>query len=251
MKAKKLNLKKVDLIAIDGSKKTERLNVLLKIAEYSLSVADFNSVKIFTGCETITNHPVIKLLRANVNSLAEYNKFILKDLASHVDGTHCLIFQHDGFIINPSMWTDDFLNCDYIGAPWPKKHKEDEKRPNMVGNGGFSLRTKKIIKACEHIETDFKTNEDWLICVNKYKQLKEAGIKFADRELAAKFSLELDNEINSDITKVFGFHGNVNMKDIGPRSKKMKEIVKNYPTDKRAISEIYQFAENNPQYLLT
>jgi hypothetical protein len=37
---------------------------------------------------------------------------------------------------------DDFLQWDYIGAPWPK-HKNDT--PNGVGNGGFSLRTRQCM----------------------------------------------------------------------------------------------------------
>ena len=29
----------------------------------------------------------------------------------------------DGHIVNPHLWTNEFLKYDYIGAPWPKFKK--------------------------------------------------------------------------------------------------------------------------------
>ena len=45
----------------------------------------------------------------------------------------------DGFVINPNLWTDQFLKYDYIGAPWSHTIPYYGQK-YRVGNGGFSLR---------------------------------------------------------------------------------------------------------------
>ena len=31
---------------------------------------------------------------------------------------HVLLIQWDGFVVNPSAWSDEFLDFDYVGARW-------------------------------------------------------------------------------------------------------------------------------------
>ena len=70
-----------------------------------------------------------------------------------------LVIQDDGHIVNPSLWDEEFLKYDYIGLPWPFEDSWIEKqlkeqRPiirkvypkNRVGNGGFSLRSRKFLE---------------------------------------------------------------------------------------------------------
>ena len=68
----------------------------------------------------------------------DYNQFILKDLNSHITTDFVLVIQYDGFVINPHKWDIKFSEYDYIGAPWPWA------KDYQVGNGGFSLRSKKL-----------------------------------------------------------------------------------------------------------
>jgi hypothetical protein len=49
-----------------------------------------------------------------------YSRFMLADLHRCFDTSHCLVVQSDGFVVKPGCWRDDFLQYDYIGAPWPK-----------------------------------------------------------------------------------------------------------------------------------
>ena len=49
-----------------------------------------------------------------ITSRQQYSSFILKELNNYIDTDFVLIVQHDGFIINPSSWNDDFLKI-----PWP------------------------------------------------------------------------------------------------------------------------------------
>ena len=105
-----------------------------------------------------------------------------------------------------------FLNYDYIGAPWPKEWEKIMDRPSRVGNGGFSLRSKKIMETVSKLEYNPQYNstadrtEDNFICLQNFHLLQTMGIKFAPVELASKFSFENPTEENS-IDNTFGFHG--------------------------------------------
>lgn len=206
-KNKQIQLNSVDLVVVDGNEGFERVNLLIKIALHNSKFIRFNSIKIFTGYRPIQSLPKyqnIKYIPIELNSILHYNKFILTKLHEYISAEYCLIFQHDGFIINPQFWDERFLEYDYIGALFPKASWN---KINRVGNGGFSLRSKKFIKYCTSLDLDFSFNEDKLICTDHYNELCRSGFTFAPPELAAKFSLEEDNEYNNNIEQVFGFHG--------------------------------------------
>jgi len=43
--------------------------------------------------------------------------------------SHCLIVQADSFVVNSSLWSNDFLKYDYIGGLWPDKIQVN---PNLI-----------------------------------------------------------------------------------------------------------------------
>ena len=137
-----------------------------------------------------------------LNNNREYDNFILKELYKHIETDFMLIIQHDGTIYKPNSWTDDFLKFDYIGAPWtnPPKYK------NCVGNGGFSLRSKKFMETAASI-LDFsycEEPEDVYLCETLYDQMTFHGFRYSDIFLASNFSTEAitkHTNINS-----FGIH---------------------------------------------
>lgn len=208
---KMIDLKNVTLIGIDGRPKQDELDLLIKIAKNSLKFINFGKVKILTGLKDFKNNDSsIEILYANIPSYEEYSRFCVKKLNEYIDTDFCLIYHTDGFIINPHLWTDEFLHYDYIGAPWPPNWNQSDKR---VGNGGFCLRSKKFLEESSKLNY-ISGNEDWQLCCIFDGILKSNGIKFAPIELASKFSLELDTEFNTDINKVFGFHGRHHGRDI-------------------------------------
>jgi len=79
-----------------------------------------------------------------LNNLVEYSRFMLMDVPAHINTDFCLAVQEDGWVINTNNWRDEFLQYDYIGAPWTTtaQGKDDSWR---VGNGGVSLRSKKLM----------------------------------------------------------------------------------------------------------
>lgn len=131
------------------------------------------------------------------NSLDMWSYKVLYELWKYVDTDFALIFQADSCVTEPMLWRDEFLEYDYIGAPWPSKTHYVGDQEIRVGNGGFSLRSKKLLKAFVDLNlpfTDNQTgfyNEDGNICVYHRKTLEDYGIKYAPVEVAARFSSEL------------------------------------------------------------
>lgn len=132
-------------------------------------------------------------------SIDDYNRVIVKELADHIETDHVLIAQYDGFIANPECWSHDFLDYDYIGAPWPQFETHN------VGNGSFSLRSRRLLVALRDmgIELDGQA-EDIAICQVWRSRLEQRhGIRFASTDVARRFSYESGPSAGPS----FGFHG--------------------------------------------
>lgn len=137
-----------------------------------------------------------------INSRADYSRFILHELADHIATPHVLVIQWDGFIRTGGRWRDQFLAYDYVGAVWPQFSDG-----MTVGNGGFSLRSRKLLEATRHIPAGPEP-EDILIC-RTYRHVLEQqyDLRFADADTARLFSYERERSTRDE----FGFHGAYNL----------------------------------------
>jgi len=92
-------------------------------------------------CKSIsTNIKIIKLEFENMTQ-SDYSHYLMtKKFWNHLKGEKILIYQEDSLIFKYNI--NDFIDYDYIGAPFPKNADDT---PNSVGNGGLSLRTKNIM----------------------------------------------------------------------------------------------------------
>ena len=145
-----------------------------------------------------------------ISSLLEYSKFIMNILPDFIDTEFCMSTHADGFIVNSNKWDASFLDYDYIGAPWDKNAHFiplANRAENRVGNGGVSIRSKKLLDITKNLSCD--GHEDTEICQRYKNYLVENGIKFAPKELAAKFCVEkICDDLHSNIeTECFAFHG--------------------------------------------
>jgi hypothetical protein len=139
---------------------------------------------------------------APIRTRAAYSHFILHNLCEHVDTSHTLLVQWDGFVRDGSRWQDVFLNFDYIGAPWPQYFDG-----MAVGNGGFSLRSRKLLYATRSLAA-IDGIEDTAICRTFRSELEQRhDIRFADIDVAMRFSYERGGSNQAE----FGFHGVFNM----------------------------------------
>ena len=187
-------------------------NALLISSEF----CKFNSIKLLSPTKPLKLKSSIEHISIPPMNFYGYSKFMIEELYKYVDTKFCLVVQADGFVINPNMWTSQFLDYDYIGAPWQSYVESNKGRihlnNNRVGNGGFSLRSKKLIDICSQIKFDKLNTELWpedlLICHVLHKEMCNSGIRFSPLDLASKFSIEAKiGELNNSLSSSFGFHG--------------------------------------------
>lgn len=165
----------------------------------------------------------------------DINKLFLSTLPELVTTDFNLIVQPDGFAVNRAAWTDEFWGYDYIGAPWPWMWGGGPPWAGpIVGNGGFSLRSRKLYRALNELRIDWRMDrlahdprgarreyygllpsgerfvpEDLLICLWHREALETRyGIRFCGPELASRFSVEtIHPSMEKWLGKSFGFHG--------------------------------------------
>jgi hypothetical protein len=169
-----------------------------------------------------TRNPDIKGVRfieINNMSIGEYSRFCIKELDSHYFSDFCLIFQDDGFIINPTLWRNEFYEYDYIGAPWPLYIGWPIEKM-QVGNGGFSLRSRNFTRFSSGLDSTYN-NEDTYILLDNREKLDREGIKIAPVDIARKFSVEIAMDEEHIISECFGFHAKHLLNDA------IKHITKN------------------------
>ena len=168
------------------------------------AACDFGRVLLFTDQRVELPPPGVEIIAIEpLRSARDYSRFVLHCLVDWVDTSHCLIAQWDGFVLDPGMWDPAFLACDYIGAPWPQFDDGHD-----VGNGGFSLRTRRLMTACRDARfVDDGGAEDVVLARDNRRWLEDAGFRFADAALAARFSFERSGRG----ARSFGFHGAFNL----------------------------------------
>jgi hypothetical protein len=178
--------------------------------EACLAQVEFAQALLLTDSDFCPSHPDLKVVQIpGIRSANEYSRFLLENLVDYIDSEYCLIVQWDGFILDALQWHQTFLTFDYIGAPWP--HFSDG---HDVGNGGFSLRSRRLLEACRDARFRHGAAEDVAICrVNRHFLEDECGLRFADRTTAEQFAFERA----LPTSPTFGFHGVFNMiKAVGP-----------------------------------
>ena len=211
----KINLPDVTLIAVSSIKITETIDALQK----SYKEIDFGAVKLISHERPDGLLKEIEFEKCSkINDIMDFNYLAFSDLEKYIQTSHALLIQYHAYIINPACWNNDWLQYDYIGAPWrwqEKSYLTDDSEHIRVGNGGFSLRSKKLLEMPQKLELQLEQrqgywNEDGNICVYHRSKFLGEGIKYAPVEIAAKFSYENPmSENNFGKMKSFGFHKNM------------------------------------------
>lgn len=199
-----IKIKNTTLIGIDG-RGTES-SLMDKIISWCIKKLKFDHVIHLSGNSNFTskNKQITTKNIVKLNSTIEYNKFCVHDLHNIIETDYCIIVHTDGFIINPHLWSDSFFDYDYVGAPWCPD--------GGVGNGGFSLRSKKFLEYSRLFEQyQGVPNEDYFLSIQNSEMREKMQIKIAPCEIAAKFSVETICDKFPNINNSFGFHGKSNI----------------------------------------
>jgi len=181
----------------------------------------------------------------------EYGLFVLYSLGEFIETDFALIVQDDGWILDAGNWRSEFLNYDYLGAPVHfARIKQDDGRllyrrgfswiadmangamVENVYNGGFSLRSRRLLNAPRLLGLDFcipapnisqaapysmqwdsdAALEDVWLCLTAREKLEHEGMRFPELEVAKNFSIEhaapLLHSADS-IQNIFGHHSKI------------------------------------------
>lgn len=195
----RLNLGDVTLCAATSV----NVSATLEALSASMEQVDFAKVLLFCDSRPTALPDGVGLIPiSRLASGRDYSQFVLQQLGEHIATSHCLVVQWDGFVIDPAQWDPAFLDYDYVGAPWPQFGDVHD-----VGNGGFSLRSKRLLDACGDPAFRSSHPEDVAIGrVNREWLERDRGIRFPSREVAARFAFE-----RGEPGPAFGFHGVFNM----------------------------------------
>jgi len=177
----------------------------------------------------------------------QYTVFMMHSLYAFIKTDFCLVVQDDSWVLNGDKFTEEFYEYDYIGPPTHCGFQFNENaskiehlflqfnwitKPNtlVIQNGGFSLRSKKFLEACNvhgitHTSPDpmklknesmkkptlwvHNWNEDVQLTGFLRPVLTSCGYKFAPLHVASKFAIEyLDPDWHKDIdfNNVIGHH---------------------------------------------
>lgn len=216
-KPRRLQLKNVTLVAVSGLNPAGAIQAL----EYSMQGVDYHQAVLIAHYAPKDLDPRITFKKCKDTELVsqdrkntnDYSKFMLYNLCDYIDSDYCLIVHNDAYVLRPDKWRDEFLEYDYLGAPFrEKEHYTNEGVEVRVGNGGFSLRSKRMLNIMNELQLPFTDNgtgyyhEDGVICVYYRKLLEDKGIKFGPTELCAQFALE--KVVKETVWDPFGFHNN-------------------------------------------
>jgi ADP-heptose:LPS heptosyltransferase len=189
------NLLDVTIVCIDCYNYGKAISALQK----SIEKIKFEDALFLTDID-IEVDGIKTVLIDSIKSKEDYSEFCIKELYKYVQTPYCLLVQWDGYVLDEKAWNEDFLNYDYIGAPWLYSDGRN------VGNGGFSLRSKKLldILALDPEVSNLHPEDDAICRVYRPYLEKKYNIKFAPEKLAESFAFEL----RQPNQPTFGFHGN-------------------------------------------
>jgi len=201
-----LHLPDVTLVVIDTA-----YHQLTEMAvNDTLSHVSFEDILVFSDRPLEVPAPTIP---CQIKSMEDVQRFMWYGVYPHLRTNLALYIQWDGWVTSPDLWHEDFRQFDWIGALWPW-HPPGKR----VGNGGFSLRSRKLLEILNTQQTEFPLApvagqtvyyEDQLVCFHYSDQLTaEYGIKIADEMVASMFATEYEDNPHS-----FGFHGMWNWVD--------------------------------------
>lgn len=194
----KLQLKNITLLCLNCVNPTMGMKALL----YSAREIDFADIILVSNNRPEKVPDEIRFVETKIKTHQDSSTFSYYELPNIVKTDYVLSIHDDGFVINPHLWTEEFLKYDYIGAPWKNWGQR-----NRVGNGGFVLKSSRFLHLTKFIKF-LGTHDDTEQTNDYYDYYTVNGCKYAPVDVAMRFSLESKiPECEYNLDNCFGFHG--------------------------------------------
>lgn len=205
-------LDNVSLVAVATKEVKETAHAL----EYSQKGIGFKEVHLMSHFDPMDSQGKYQFKKIEpFSSVGEWGRFVVFELHKFIKTDFIILIHADGFIVNSEKWTDDFLNYDYIGAPFPIPKDQFSYRDYYgniirVGNS-VSLRSKRLLSLPSTLNLDWGSadhgffHEDGFLCVQNRHILTQNGIKYPPLDIACQFSREQTLPENKHI-EPFAFH---------------------------------------------
>lgn len=193
----------IELVMVDMGDVNSALNILLHCFQV-MPTGFFTRVSIVCPPTDVPMPSGVNHIRCSfqAGNMFGYNVWLVREFPRYIICDHCLTIHRDGFILNPDRWENEFLNYDYIGAPWAADQ--------AGGNGAFCIMTKRFHRwiARHPIPIEDTVPQDNYICKTLHGTATACGFRYAPLSVAARFALENQfPERNNSLHSVFGFHG--------------------------------------------
>ena len=220
---KKLDLHRLTIVCV-ATRDVEKAAAALA---YSMSSIKFANALLLSHYKPWNLHDDIDHIHIkSFRSVEEWGFFIIYHLHKFIKTSHILLIHPDGFVVNPSSWSDEFLTYDYIGAPWllPKdefSYRSKSGKIVRVGNS-VSIRSHAILRAPTNLRLEWQSyygyyHEDGFLCAQNYDLLCENGFTFASIEKAYQFSVENELPKKKNNLESFVFHDWIGKNKAYPR----------------------------------
>lgn len=207
----RLQLPNVTLMCMTSVNVMESVKAMI----YSMEQIDFGDAVFISHKKPIYLPRKIRFsYTSKLTDIDCFNYKMIYELTDHIHTDYVMIVHADGFVVNPKMWRDEFLDYDYIGAPWPDPHDDFTYRDingNLcrVGNS-VGIRSKKLLDFPRQANLPFEADhgyfhEDGFLCVKNRHLIEAAGMRIAPLEVAKYYSHETMIPEIEGITP-FAFH---------------------------------------------
>ena len=232
----KLQLPNVTLVAMTSV----NINATIKAMKYSMRGIEFGDAVLITHKKPLNLPKNIRYeYTSQLTSINDFNYKMVYDLGDYIKTDFALIVHADGFVVHPEMWRDEFLDYDYVGAPWPlpaEGHEEQYKdiygNTCRVGNSA-GIRSKRLMDYPKSHNVPWEAqiegdrvwyNEDVFICCKIRHLLEADGMRIAPIDVAKYYAHEYMVPEVEGITP-FAFHKWLGTNAQYPRFVKDKPIV--------------------------
>ena len=202
MKQEKLELKNVTLVAMTSV----NIRATIQAMRYSIRCIRFGYVFLITDKKPFGLPKSIRYSHTSrLNNIDDFNYKMVYELGDHIHTDFALIVHADGFVVHPENWRDEFLDYDYIGAPWPLPPEGDtttyrDKDGNIcrVGNSA-GIRSKRLMDFPKKNNIPWEGEyaygkmwffEDGFICCKIRHLLEAEGMRIAPLEVAKYYAHE-------------------------------------------------------------